>query len=332
LPFRHLGGPADLPDKQRVLQLWVRMFRIYLDSQVNGQSLFTPRNPKQCAAIGLTLDENALRNWDVGIAQQLAAVPDDQKSALLDTARSCLPSSIELRVLPVPLLMKGAGADALTPTNFAGRAPLMRTYSALGILRNATQRPGPKIEFVSPEAYRQITGEPWNSDVDTLSYYTLLSGDLDSVNCSEGKKQNGGCDTPPLSPAQRATVCEVNRWIRNSAQQSSPDCKDETAPLALTYERGLDVYEASGVDALGADTVNMNGALGTLRRYILVVVDDHLPKDGVYVSYSDGHRWYYIAKDDAVSEKNFELLSLFMTMMAVPPSTEPLSPTINVGG
>jgi hypothetical protein len=37
-------------------------------------------------------------------------------------------------------------------------------------------------------------------------------------------------------------------------------------------------------------------------------------------------------KDDAVSQKNFQLLSLFMTMMAIPPSTQPLSPVINVGG
>jgi len=69
-----------------------------------------------------------------------------------------------------------------------------------------------------------------------------------------------------------------------------------------------------------------------LRRYILVVVDDVLPIDTPYVAYSGGGRWYYIASDDTVSQKNFHLLSLFLTMMATPPTTQPLSPVINVGG
>jgi hypothetical protein len=62
-----------------------------------------------------------------------------------------------------------------------------------------------------------------------------------------------------------------------------------------------------------------------------VVVDSHLPDEPVYVSYTDGQRWYYIMKEDEVSQRNFQLVSLFMTMMAVPPTTQPLSPVINVG-
>jgi len=323
LPFHHGAGPADLPEKQRVLQLWVRMFRIYLDSQVVGPPSFTP--PAACASIGLTLNEAALRNWDVDIAKQLATVPDDQKSKLLDTARSCLPMTIELRVLPVPSSTQGGGA--VTAANFASHAPLMRTYSALGILKNATQRPNPKIEFVTHEVYQRIRQEPWNGAEDFLTYYTLLSSDLDSVDCS-----SGSCDTPPLSPDQKGMVCEINRWILGSAQQSAPPCATGAGAPAGSYQSGLDVYEPAGADALAADTINMNGALGVLRRYILVIVDTHLPDTGVYASYSDGGKWYYIAKDDTVSEKNFQLLSLFMTMMAVPPSTTPLSPVINVGG
>jgi hypothetical protein len=33
-----------------------------------------------------------------------------------------------------------------------------------------------------------------------------------------------------------------------------------------------------------------------------------------------------------VSQKNFDLISLFLTMMAVPSATTPISPTIAVGG
>jgi len=328
LPFHHGAGPADLPEKQRVVQLWVRLFRIYLGSQAGRQPAFTP--PAQCATMGLTLDETALRNWDVDIAKQIAAAPEDQRSKLLDTARSCLPTTIELRVLPAPAGVLGGGAAGAA--DFTSRAPLMRTYSALGILRNATQRPGPKIEFVTPEAYSRIRQEPWNTAVDRLSYYTLLSTDLDSVDCSDARRQGGGCDTPPLSPEQQVSMCEINRWILTSAQQTAPACKSAAQAVASNYQNGLDVYETDGADTLAADAINMNGALGILRRYMLVIVDDHLPKDSVYASFYDDGRWYYIEKGDAVSEKNFQLLSLFMTMMAVPPSTTPLSPVINVGG
>jgi hypothetical protein len=113
---------------------------------------------------------------------------------------------------------------------------------------------------------------------------------------------------------------QIDRWIRNFATGGP------------TYPSGLDVYEASGSDVLDPQFINMNGRLGTLRRYVLIIVDDRLPKSRAYASYFDGSKWYYIDKDDTVSEKNFQLLALFMTMMAVPPSTPPLSPTINVGG
>ena len=98
------------------------------------------------------------------------------------------------------------------------------------------------------------------------------------------------------------------------------------------YQSDLDVYETKGKDALEDSYVQRNRRLGLLRRYILIVVSDHLPPEPVYVSYSDGDRWYYIVKGDTISAKNFHLLTLFLTMMAVPPSTQPLSPVINVGG
>jgi hypothetical protein len=68
-----------------------------------------------------------------------------------------------------------------------------------------------------------------------------------------------------------------------------------------------------------------------LRRYILVIVDDHPPANA-YVVDADLGKWYYIAGDDEISQKNFNLISLFLTMMATPSALPPLSPVINVGG
>ena len=128
-----------------------------------------------------------------------------------------------------------------------------------------------------------------------------------------------------MAPDQAQHVgAEITRWIEGSV--AAPAAPDES------YPSGLDVYEKPDKDIFGPDYIDFNGLLGTLRRYMLVIVADRLPAEPVYVSYTDGQRWYYIAKDDTVSQKNFQLISLFMTMMAVPPSTQPLSPVINVGG
>jgi hypothetical protein len=334
-PHAGYSDPADkqrvLVDKQRVFQLWVRMLRIYLDNQ----PMFDP--PSKCkATIGLTLDAKTLQDWDVNIGKHVTG-SDDQKDKLLDSARDCLPSAIELRVVPVPMLPKGKGRATSPPINIASHAPLMRTYSALGILKDATERPHPKIEFVTPQQYREIRyNDAWNGDVDNLNYYTLLSSQEDSIDCSDDRKQIGGCDNPPPSPSEREDykklTAEIDCWIQLFVPKNPPPCTSASGSSQDTYLSGLDVSETKGRNVLDNKYIKQNRRLGLLRRYILVIVDDHLPLDSVYASYSDGDRWYYIAKDDPVSEKNFDLLSLFLTMMAIAPSTQPLSPVINVGG
>ena len=59
---------------------------------------------------------------------------------------------------------------------------------------------------------------------------------------------------------------------------------------------------------------------------------DHLPTDLPYVSHFDHGQWYYIDAHDQVSQRNFDLISLFLTMMAVPSALPPIAPTISVGG
>ncbi len=322
-PFRDGAGADDLKNNQRVLQLWIRMLRIYLGSQPG----FDPPTPADCTAIGLSMDKDQLRDWDVNIGSHVTGDKEAQ-DRVLGRARQCLPNSIELRLQPIPAPSSHGQTKADAATDFASRAPVMRTYSALGILKNATERPNPKIEFVTPELYQQIHDEPWNADDNSLSYYTLLPSDLNSVDCAESRKDGGGCDNPlPPSKLDAFNHAQIEKWIQGSASGELQAPSD-----AAGYLSGLDVYEAAGKDVLSAEMVDLNGRLGTLRRYILVIVANSPPHDAVYVAHSDGSRWYYIAKDDTVSQKNFQLLSLFMTMMAVPPSTQPLSPVINVGG
>ncbi len=321
-PFHPYGRHADLVVNERIMQLWVRLLRLYGDSQPNSVP------PQQCAGIGLSLSKGALKGWDVDIEHQLTGSEDSDKSAQLERARNCLPGAIEIRVVPLPGLAPQGSDTAKALFNNANRAPMMRTYSALGILKNATERPGPKIEFVTPQMYRTIHDDPWNAGVRKSSYYTLLPSELDSIDCPETQKQGGGCDNP-LAPDQAKQVgAEIEKWIRASANMG---IANDAGATDENYLNGIDVYEKPGDDIFAPEYVDFNGLLGTLRRYILVVVDNHLPDEPVYVSYTDGQRWYYIMKEDEVSQRNFQLVSLFMTMMAVPPSTQPLSPVINVG-
>lgn len=187
----------------------------------------------------------------------------------------------------------------------------MRTYSALGILKNATDKLAPKIEFVTAQQYEHIRKEEkWNEHINHLNYYTLLPSDLDTVDCSVNQKSAGDCED--VLPEEKEWLdAQVVPWIQ---------------------DHDLTVYEKPSEDVLSNTYIDFNGRLGTLRRYILIIVDDQSPEEPVYVSYTDGKRWYYIADDDAVSAKNFQLLSLLTTMMAIPPTSQPLTPVINVGG
>jgi hypothetical protein len=311
-PFQRGATDDDMKYKSRVLRLWVRLLRIYIDSQPPFGA------PSQCGAIGLSLDRKVLRDWDVDWDRHVTGTVA-QQDELLRTARDCLPNVIELRESPLPPANAVAPPSATMPKLPYG-LPVIRTYSALGILKNATERPGNKIEFVTPAEYRRIRADAWNSNSGYLSFYTLLPEELDSFNCPASQKAQGGCDLP-LPPSQQSTNTDIGRWIRAYSGETS-----------VAYPSGLDVYEQPGQDFLDSAIINMNGRLGTLRRYILVIVDDHNPGNSSYASYWDGGRWFYIEKGDMISEKNFQLLALFMTMMAVPPTTPPLSPSINVGG
>jgi hypothetical protein len=74
--------------------------------------------------------------------------------------------------------------------------------------------------------------------------------------------------------------------------------------------------------------------LQRLRRFMIIIKSTEEPSDDIaYVSYhdtTDGY-WYYIDKKDQISRKNLWLISQILTIQAAPPS-QPLTPTIGVGG
>ena len=211
-----------------MLQLWVRLLRIYAGTQ----PVFSPRDAN-CAKLKLSADNpGQLKDWDVGIG----AKTKDQ----LDAARNCLPDRIELEGRADDGAGGGGRRPELSTTNLISGAPLMRTYSALGILKTATERPHPKIEFVTAARYRQIRDpatHPWNDDPDSLSYYTLLPEDEDSIDCPDAvKKQKGGCDNPSPGGANSAAFSGMNkdvaRWIAGSAGPEAAAGED-------TYHGGI---------------------------------------------------------------------------------------------
>lgn len=248
-------------DKAREIRLWLRLWCLYEGTQP------TPKYQKG------------------------AKCPQNMRYADLDQAKNRVPRSIEVRTMPV--------APDKVPNGIG--APLMRTYSALGMLRQATERQHPRIEFVSPYYYDRITStssSPWNKKAYNANFYMLLPETEHELN--EGDKD------PTIDP-------EITNWITRTGNPGDD----------------LLLYDPPKISV--GDFIRGNRRLGQLRRYILIIKADHAPANA-YVAHFDHGEWYYIDGSDYTSQKNFGLISLFMTMMAVPPTTPPLSPTISVGG
>lgn len=200
---------------------------------------------------------------------------------------------IELRTMPV------ATAD-MHDNHLVSGAPLMKTFSALGILKNATEAPRPKIAFIDPERFSRIRNHPWNKGPNDLAFYTLLPED-----------ENNGDDVP--KDGEKKVQDKVVAWLWRTYGEPG-----KGTPF---------LYRSDDP----ADFIAGNRRLGALRRYILIVAADHAPPNA-YVAHFARGTWYYIDGEDELSQKNFNLITLFLTMMAAPPATQPLVPSISVGG
>ncbi len=284
LPLHQHQQRSKLAEGRQVLQLWVRLLWIYSGSQPK----FTPPKDSGCAQIGATMSPSALRMLDVRLGSL------DRKLDL-DEVRKCLPNFIELRTTPIP-------AQKAVAAGLSSGAPLLKTYSALGVLKNAAEKPRPRFTFIDRGVYEKIRSHPWNLNADTLSFYTLLPEDE-----SEG-------DETPVAKGEEADAAKIDREAVDWLERPGAD---------------VFIYNPQGVSQ--EEYVRVNGRLGFLRRYILIIVADQQPANAYVSHFADG-KWYYIADDDEISQKNFDVVSLFLTMMAIPSAVPPIAPTIAVGG
>jgi hypothetical protein len=271
-------NPMHAPGYWQEVQLWMHLLWLYAGTQPPFAD--TDKCKKYNVSVS---NESLLGNWN--------AYVDFRKQGLTpNEVLQCLPSSVELR-------NKAVTAKKMQDQHLVSGAPLIKTYSALGILKTATETPGPKVAFVNSERFREVRGHPWNSGP-RVEFYTLLPQD------------EGPHDNPPWGqdPSREKLDQEIASWIN------------------ANYSGGLFLYTAKqGVQPA------LNRRLGELRRYMLIIMDDHPPANA-YVEYFDKGTWYYIDADDGISQKNFNLIGLFLTMMAVPSALPPISPTITVGG
>jgi hypothetical protein len=277
-PFR---APLDPSKRRRELELWIRLLQLYSGTQKNSPPQTAPRCPTQLTEIALKQFDRDLRSANAAYVRHV---------------RDCLPNFIELRTMPVKVPQS-------QQAGLLSGAPLLRTYSGLGILKNATEEPYPRIGFVKPDQYLRIRSYPWNQQAERFNFYTLAP---ETVNAGDYPKSE------PAGSNDVGIVREVTNWLSDNA----------SAPF---------VYTPGDNNFDGEDYVEGNRALGLLRRYILIIHGANAPANA-YVAHFDHGEWYYIDADDVVSQKNFDLVSLFTTMMAVPSATPPLSPTLNVGG
>lgn len=247
---------------------------------------------------------NMLLRLYVHTQPKAAKCPSSKYLINLDDKPDCL--SIELRTLPVT-------PDKVRSNDLWSGAPLMKTYSALGILKNAVEPPYPRIGFVAPEVYHRIRGYEWNKYAENpdLNFYTLLPED-------ENRKMDGhpADERPPHSRQE---------------QEEDRSVTGEVIAFLQKHPKKPYVYISGPADITGNDFVTGNEKLGHLRRYVLIIVSDNSPPDA-YVSHFYHGQWYSIAGDDEISQRNFDLISLFMTMMAVPSTTPPVGTSISVGG
>jgi hypothetical protein len=202
-----------------------------------------------------------------------------------------VPLRIELRTAPI----KNLKAGSLDMTRISV-GPILRTHSALGILKALDAEPQ-LVEYVTPEEYETIIQAPFNSQ----GYFRRCDSDFAYLMPLHLAKAKSHTDT-------------VIRDIVPPAQQ-----------VYDTREGAICSYMAS------ARVFNplLEQQLNHLRRLILIIRSDSPPPPDAYVSSRDGE-WYYIDGGDTISQRNFMLIYQYMSIQSTVSSAPSLT-AVSVG-
>jgi hypothetical protein len=297
--------------ERNMLHQWIKLLRIYSETQ--GGDFLTKFSKVRWPAAAAK-DHAAVAGADsLGMVDALLVAIDDGIGSI--TTKDIfyyinnLPRRLELRNKAVPTTPQSArpskqnDAPVSPPSN---SAPVVTTHSALGILLSAT---GNYIEYVTPDKFNEIYQRA-NSLGYVPQYYTLSPSSENSL-CSS--VPSSYCKDDPKASAPDTTAKCVNQLLG----QTPPP------PTFDTFSYMEDVKDFA--------TLALETRLGSLRRYLLIVVADTASPDA-FVSFVHDGKTFYIDGRDEISRKNFALLNQFMTMMAVPTQSSPVTPTVNVGG
>jgi hypothetical protein len=289
---------------KRDQQLWKRLMGLYQGTQLAPCKATDPllnKKPQGCMLDTARFIE--LRTAPVTTNPCKSADPptDDKPQAKDAKSQECKPPSMR---------------------TFTYTAPLMRTFSALGILKSAAQQPNPRIAFISPGDYERITHYWWNDpdQRDTLlCVYTVTPGDLRPGD--EEFSHTASAAHRDRHDDRRADQ-QLDQWLKAKFTEQQASGNGRLSLPYVVWWPDISEYEFG----------NLNGRLWELRRYMLIIQSDAPPPANAYVAYFDRGLWYYIDGADRISQKNFNLISLFLTVMAIPPTNAPLTTSISIGG
>jgi hypothetical protein len=202
-----------------------------------------------------------------------------------------VPLRIELRTTPI----KNISARGLDLTR-SSVGPVLRTHSALGILKALDAEPK-LVDYVTPEEYETIREAPFNSQ----AYFRRCDSDFAYLLPLHLAKAKSFTDVVIRDIAPPAQELYDTRAAGNCSYMAN------TRKLDPTLERQLN----------------------HLRRLILIVRSDSSPPADAYVSWRDDY-WYYIDGSDTISQKNFMLISQYMSIQSTV-STAPSLTAVSVG-
>jgi hypothetical protein len=205
--------------------------------------------------------------------------------------------------------------------------PTITAYSAVGMLQAATglpeisvsgsRRPASsgygEIAFLSKEDYQKFLN---------VKSMTILK-DLSAKNASGELAPPGVSEFYEFSKEELDGTAE--HWPRRAGLYNA-DQYDLVA-------NGTNLLKRARVESPDAQDNEVN--LSDDRHFIIVVVthnppSEDLPGDKAYATYRYHGDWYSIMQSDTVSKRNFSLVSLLMSVMAISSQTPPPTPSISV--